>query len=332
MAAWLSRNWLVLIVGFVAGLLGGILLRGSDGPYVADKYKHPYPFGAPRPIWLAPDNCRKPTAEDIREQDAAMRAVEDFPNAPRHFIAYAALSVLTQPWAPAERVLKEIGMLCPPTRLVDRMEIAAERHGTFRKAHRLYDYDLRLARALGPRNKDIVRAVAETAFSEHVMLDSADMKDVRPFARLILAEFGASAAAPWRERARKEMSAETSLGTGAAQIAASGGEPSVLSEVEKLMVARLADIPKDDPISRLDRDRLYELAYALGMAGPKAAPFSRGLVELLERKVVSAAPPFGGIAAEPRRMCWVADRIGGQAAARANAKEFCRTRWALSEQ
>jgi hypothetical protein len=328
---WFSTNWLTVFAGFAAGYLLCFFVSGVSDRPIPNRYKTPYPFGAPRPIWLVPDNCRVPGAQDLHEQNVAMRTIEDLPNPPRDFMAYAALEHLTQPWGPVERVFKDIGMLCPPTRLIERLDVAAKQYGTFQKAHRLEEHDLKLARGLGPRNEHIVRAVAATAFNEHVILDRAEIKDIRPFARLILAEFG-SAASPWVARARKEMSAETALGTGAAQIAATSGDPAILAEIERLMLNKLADLPRDQPIARLDRDRLYGLSYAIGMVGSKGAPFSRGVIDLLDRKVVSAAAPFGGLPVEPRRMCWVADRLGGKAAEAARAMDFCASRWALSEQ
>jgi hypothetical protein len=328
---WFSTNWLTVFAGFAIGYLLCFVATGVPDRPIADKFKNPYPFGTPRPIWLVPDNCRVPDAQDLHRQNVAMRIVEDLPDPPRDFMVYAALEHLAQPWGPAERVFKDIGMLCPPTRLLERLDLAADRYGTFQKARRLEEHDLKLARGLGPRNQHIVRAVAATAFYEHVTLDRAQLKDIRPFARLILAEFG-SAASPWVTRARREMSAKTALGTGAAQIAATSGDPAVLAEIERLMLNKLADLPKDKPISRLDRDRLYALSYAIGMVGSKGDPFSRGVIELLDRKIVSAAAPFGGLAVEPRRMCWVAERLGGKAAKAAKAKEFCASRWKLSEQ
>ena len=328
---WFSKNWATLFAGFVAGYLVCFILSGVPERPIADRYKNPYPFGAPRPIWLVPDNCKVPSAQDLHRQNVAMRTIEALPDPPRDFMVYAALEELAMPWSPVDRVSKGIGVLCPPTRLVERLNVATNRYGTFQKARRLEEHDLKLARGLGPRNQHIVRAVAATAFYEHVILDRADLKDIRPFARLILAEFG-EAASPWIERARKEMSAETALGTGAAQIAATSGDPAILAEIERLMLNKLATLPRDRPIARSDRDRLYALSYAIGMVGSKGAPFSRGIIELLDRKVVSAAPPFGGLPVEPRRMCWVADRLGGRAAQAAKAKEFCASRWALSEQ
>ena len=264
-----SINLMTVFAGFAAGYLLCFVVSGVPDRPIADRgSRMPYPFGTPRPIWLVPDNCRVPGAQDLHRQNVAMRTVEDLPNPPRDFMAYAALEHLTQPWGPVERVFKDIGMLCPPTRLLERLDVAADKYGTFQKAHRLEEHDLKLARGLGPRNQHIVRAVAATAFSEHVILDRGDIKDIRPFARLILAEFG-SAASPWVARARKEMSAETALGTGAAQIAATSGDPAVLAQIERLMLDKLADLPSDQPIARLDRDRLYALSYAVGMVGPK---------------------------------------------------------------
>ncbi|KAJ8134525.1 hypothetical protein OY671_012262 [Metschnikowia pulcherrima] len=81
--------------------------------------------------------------------------------------------------------------------------------------------------------------------------------------------------------------------------------------------------PEQKPIPRLVRNRFYELAFALGMAGERAQPYAQPLIELLDRRVESWAPPFGMIESPPARMCPVARHIGGTVAAAAETKEFC---------
>ena len=97
------------------------------------------------------------------------------------------------------------------------------------------------------------------------------------------------------------------------------------------MIKRLDRQPEGKVIGVTERNRLYGLAYALGMAGQKAAPYTSGLVELMNRKVSAGGVAPDRIVVEPRRMCWVADRIGGRAAEIANAKPYCGNRFILNE-
>ena len=293
-------------------------------------FTDPYPSGAIRPMWLAPDNCRKAEPKDVRIQDAAIRTAESFPDAPRHIIASTALGVLSEPWGPVNVVVDDLGILCPPARLAERLARAAHNTQVFSEHGKLDQHGLQLARAVGPRSPLIVRAVANTAFSEHVVPDNGDLSDLRPFARLILAEFG-SAAAPWEKQAERETSLDSELGVGAAQIVGATGNPAGLARIEQLMMKRLDRHSKGEVVGVMERDRLYGLAYALGMAGQKAAPYTSALIDLMNRKVSKGGVAPARILVHPRRMCWVADRIGGRAAEVANTKSYCGNRFTLSE-
>lgn len=281
-------------------------------------------------MWLAPDNCRKAEPKDVRIQDAAMRTAESFPDAPRHIIATTALGVLSEPWGPVNVVVDDLKIICPPVHLTDRLARAAHNAEVFNAGGKPDQHGLQLARAIGPRSTLIVRAVANAAFSKHVIPDNGGISDLRPFARLILAEFG-SAAAPWQERAKREMSVDSELGVGAAQIVGASGDPAALSQIEQLMIKRLHRHSEAKVTGVMERNRLYGLAYALGMAGQKAAPYTSGLIELMNRRVSAGGVAPDSILIEPRRMCWVADRIGGRAADVAHAKPYCRNRFVLSE-
>jgi hypothetical protein len=88
----------------------------------------------------------------------------------------------------------------------------------------------------------------------------------------------------------------------------------------------ISAIPRDKLVPRLTRNRLYELAFALGMAGEGAQPYAAPFLELLDRRVESWAPPFGMIGLPPARMCPVAQRIGGSVAEAGRTKDFCARR------
>lgn len=322
-------NWVRCIVSLLAGA-GLASCAPSEPRQLRRVFTDPYPSGAIRPMWLAPDNCRKAEPKDIRIQDAAMKTAESFPDAPRHLIASTALGVLSEPWGAVNVVVDDLGTLCPPARFAERLARAAHNTQAFNERGRPDQHGLQLARAIGPRSSLIVRAVANTAFSEHVVPDNGEIRDLRPFARLILAEFG-SAAAPWQKRAEREMSLDSELGVGAAQIVGASGNPVALAQIEQLMIKRLDRHARGKIIGVMERDRLYGLAYALGMAGQKAAPYTSGLIELMNRKVSAGGVAPDRIVIEPRRMCWVADRIGGRAAKVADAKSYCGDRFTLSE-
>ena len=322
-------NWLRCLVSLVAG--AGLAACAPAEPRQLRKvFTDPHPSGAIRPMWLAPGNCRNPELKDVRIQDAAMETAESFPDAPRHLIADTALRVLSEPWGPVNVVVEDLGVLCPPARLAERLARAAHKTQAFNERGKPEQHRLQLARAIGPRSPLIVRAVANTAFSEHVVPDHGEITDLRPFARLILAEFG-SAAAPWQRRAEREMSLDSELGIGAAQIVGASGHPEALARIEQLMIQRLDRHAEAKVIGVTERNRLYGLAYALGMAGRKAAPYTGGLIELMSRKVSAGGVAPEEIVLEPRRMCWVADRIGGRAAQVARAKPYCSDRFTASE-
>lgn len=259
-----------------------------------------------------------------------MTTAESFPDVPRHLISNTALGVLSEPWGPVNVVINDIGILCPPSRLVERLAAAAQISKSFNENGKLDQHGLQLARAIGPRSPEIARAVANTAFSEHVVPDNGEITDLRPFARLILAEFG-SASAPWLKRAEREMSLDSELGVGAAQIVGASGTPVALAQIEQLMIKRLDAHANEKIIGVMERDRLYGLAYALGMAGQKAAPYTSGLIELMNGQVSAGGVAPASIVIEPRRMCWVGERIGGRAAEIAHAKSYCSDRFNLSE-
>jgi hypothetical protein len=233
-----------------------------------------------------------------------------------------AIKHFAHPWrqrrgAPAD----DKSLPCPPLALHARVAIAAIKAGVFRRPF-LHADAISLAQQLGARDAQIVQAVARTALHDSAIPGDNFKEDLRPYARLVLAEFG-SAARQWAEQAMGQVSAESQLGTGAAQVAVAGGAPDALPKVQRLMEQLISATPRDKPIPRLTRNRIYELAFALGMAGEGAQPYAAPLVELLDRKVESWAPPHGMIGSPPARMCPVAERIGGSVAEAARTKHFC---------
>ena len=278
--------------------------------------------GARAPLWATLDPCRDPNAIEQRQHQVALEVLEVFDADWLNPLQRGAIRHFAYPWEQRRGATRdEKSLPCPPLALHARVATAALKAGVFGRSF-LYADGIALAQQLGPRDPQIVSAVARSAFLDHAIPDDPFGADLRPYARLVLAEFG-SAAREWAELAMAQISAANQLSTGAAQVAVAGGAPQALPEVQRLMEQLISATPRDKLIPRLTRNRIYELAFALGMAGEGAQPYAGPLVELLDRRVASWAPPFGMIESPPARMCPVAERIGGTVAEAARTKDFC---------
>jgi hypothetical protein len=278
--------------------------------------------GARAPLWANATPCREPDAIEQRQHQLALEVLEVFNTDWLNPLQRGAIQHFAYPWrqrrgAPTD----DKSLPCPPLALHASVATAAIKAGVFRRPF-LYADTISLAQQLGPRDPQIVQAVARSAFLDSIIPDDPFRADLRPYARLVLAECG-SAAREWAGLAMAQVSAANQLGTGAAQVAVAGGAPEALPEVQRLMELLISATPRDKLIPRLTRNRIYELAFALGMAGEGAQPHAGPLVELLDRRVESWAPPFGMIGLPPARMCPVAERIGGGVAETARMKDFC---------
>jgi hypothetical protein len=174
---------------------------------------------------------------------------------------------------------------------------------------RLVEYQLNLAAKLPNPGKLIIGQVGNFAFNP-TQQESAIVKgeDIRPAARMVLATFGKEANA-FSEQAYKEMSADDSLGTGAAQVAAATGHPGTLDRIQSLMEGLLSSVPPEKPIPYEMKFRLYELAYAIYFTGPEAKNHLAPIRNLMARKVQSWAPPFGMLELPPTSLCDLVARI-----------------------
>ena len=173
-----------------------------------------------------------------------------------------------------------------------------------------HDIDhLRVARNVGPRLPEIVEIVAETAFAKNPIGDQSSLpRDIRPLARVILAEFG-GAAMPWSDQAFETMGSGDELGTTAAQIAVVTHHPGALEKTAALLDDILKAYPRD-PIPDYVWMRFYELAFALAAAGPDAMPFIDPVVRMTCRTVDVWAPPFGWLSLSPNEMFDVLKIVG----------------------
>jgi hypothetical protein len=185
----------------------------------------------------------------------------------------------------------------------------------------LVEYQLELAARLPVRSGHVVEAVGKSAFSPQIQeSDVFKQRDIRPYARTILASFGREAKA-FQALAYEQMSIDDSMGTGAAQVAAATGHPEALSRIERMMQDALTAIPPDEVVPRARRDRLYELAWAIYFAGEQGKSRTKPIHAMMQRKVQSWAPPFGMVELRPKRLCGVLARIEGPASLRRYA--FC---------
>ena len=165
---------------------------------------------------------------------------------------------------------------------------------------------------MGPRLPEILAIVSETAFAERPVGGEgmALPRDIRPLARVILAEFGA-AAMPWSDQAFAAMGSGDELGTTAAQIAVATHHPGALDKTAALIDGLLGQYLAE-PIPDHAWIRLYELAFALAQAGPEAKPFIDPLVCMTCRTIQVWAPPFGNLSLPPNEMDRVLRLVGAE--------------------
>ncbi len=262
------------------------------------------------PDWylrLRAQDCVQPNTMEDEQAALALRSLELFGDA-------GWMSIGAKKYFSLRRY-RTIGLksqeICAPADLYPRLTEVLITLGVFDRA-RLSGDEVDLVRMIGPRDPRIIEAVGRTAFSK-IFIPSGDglKKDVRIMARIVLAEFGRSAQA-FGERAFNEMSADTPLGTGAAQIAVAVGYPGALDKTEQLMAYTLRR--NHDPIPREVRNRLFEPAFAIAFAGPEGRDHLDPVYALLGRRVESWAPPYGTINLEPTTMCFVLRYLGGSRA------------------
>lgn len=199
--------------------------------------------------------------------------------------------------------------VCAPPKIYAR--VAATFVGKPMKG-RFDTYELELAAHMQSPPTEVVDAVAQVAFSPWPVIDDGlagkIQGDIRPFARTVLAGFGRQSTKYARE-AFEQISDKNSLGIGAAQVATAEGYSEALSRIDSMMNQLRASAPDEKPIPLATRDRLYELAWAIYFSGDSAKDHTAPLIELMERRVQSGAPPFGHGDLHPKRMCEVLSRI-----------------------
>ncbi len=200
--------------------------------------------------------------------------------------------------------------ICAPLKTYEHVDnILVSNNGL---SARLEEYQLELVAKIPNPSPYIVESVANSAFNVTPQQSQYfKNRDIRPFARTVLASFGMKSS-KYADIAYKQISTDNALGTGAAQIAVATGHPDALPKIEKLMNNLLESIPNDKVVPREIRNRLYELAYAIGFGKEKSKKYTAPIKNLMIRRVQSWAPPFGMLEFNPKRMCEVLKNIEGQ--------------------
>lgn len=250
------------------------------------------------------DPCVTPTETERALVQAALDVLA-FPTEKTIFVGTGAERFLASPLV--RRVGEERLVVCDDPEIFRQAQMSIEEHARLLRG-RLVEYGFALIVRLPSPSADLVRKVAESAFSDTRQESDTLRRDLRPLARATLASIDGAAAA-YADRAFVEITINDSMGTGAAQIAVSGGHPLALQKVEHLMDQMLTGLPPDEPIPWDKRNRLYEMAKALALGGQAAQEHVSPLKELMNREVESNITMFGMVALPPRRMCPLLEHI-----------------------
>lgn len=200
-------------------------------------------------------------------------------------------------------IKNDVYSVCIPPKLMQRASSTLEKRGGFGINRRLFDYELFLAAKFQNPGDAIVSAVAQLAFAKTPQqINVYSLEDIRPLARSVLGSYG-RAASKYADLAYEQIEADTSMGTGAAQVATAGGHPQALQKVVALINELLNSVSQDKTISVYKRDRLYELAWAIAYAGESGKPYIGEIHKIMNRRVGSLAPPFGALESHPKQLC-----------------------------
>ncbi len=263
-----------------------------------------------------PDRCRAPTDREQHRDRLMLEVLRTFRPGDRWSTLQSAAM---QHFARPPFTSRDESPPCAPLDLFHDLADAAAAAGLFGERY-VGAETMAFARQIGPLEPRIVQAVARAAFHPERIVSEA-IADLRVDARVVLAEFclaDRGLAFPVRD----QVGADTPLGRATARIAIACGEPGALETVSALMTRMLAGTGSR-VIDRATRDALYDLAYALEMAGEAARPHAGPIIAMLDRKVLAQFAYGGLVESPPARLCAVAERIGGDVAAAAMAKPFC---------
>jgi len=261
--------------------------------------------------------CRPPDEIEQQRDQLALHLLQTFqPDDSWSLLREAMMTHFAQPHS-ARR--GERGDVCPPTHLYADVASAAISAGMYDKPF-LGTEPIALARRIGPESPRIVDAIIRTAFFSRPIVTSTS-PDLRGDARVLLADFcklNPALTIP----AFQDMSFKTRSGRAAARAAVACGNREALAVVSGWM-QQLLDSARYGAIEQSKSIALFDLAYALEVAGVRAQPYAGPISALLDRKIQAWAPPFGMLDISPTSMCAIAGRIGGAVAEEARAKSVC---------
>ena len=300
---------LVLAMLFVgAGIIIGSFIV-SRNPALAFDLEAAFPV-AGNPF----EECVTPTADEMALFSIAVQTLEAVKD------RLSALGIGAEKFL-GDGLYRDGVRVCDPGGVYDRVAHLSVEHLTFK--YRLVEYQLKLAARFGEPDPYIVEAIAKSAFNgSRQPSETFANRDIRPMARSVLAGFREKAA-KYATTAYDQMSANDSLGTGAAQVAAAAGHPLALNRIERLMTDTLSALPEGGVVPWDTKNRLYELAYAFTLVGERGKMHLAPLRQLMTMRVQSRAPPFGMIELQPKRMCDLLAHIVGINSADVQTYPYC---------
>lgn len=303
----LSFNKSNFLIRFVVLFLSAGLLSCS-----APKSEQKWEFSDALPI---PENqpkvCFPPNSHESSQLETAASVIELGIVGESNFLDIGAQQFLASTLTRTEN--GKTLFVCTPSSILKRVSDALNTRQGFGKG-RLTEYGLTLVSKLPEKNNHMMEDVAEVAFNTNVQpSDTFSFRDIRPYARTTLASFGKSAS-KYGKIAYKQISVDTPMGTGAAQVAAATGYLNALPRIVKLMEIELESIPTGMAIPIKMRNRLHEMSLAIYFSGDEGKKYTKPIHEIMHRKVQSSGLALGIADTEPKELCDVLRRIEGDKA------------------
>ena len=251
--------------------------------------------------------CVEPTPDEFEQLDLATRVLE-INDRQGNFGSMKIGAAKTLGNLFARRLDKNTYFLCAQKGLYDRVGIALANKGGIGR-HHIVEYELLLASKITKPAQIIVDDVAVVAFADKPWRSEFSKdEDIRPLARAVLASFR-DQASKYGVLASQQMSSNTALETGAAQVAIATRQPKALEKTLQMMDGLISQFPANKSIPSHERDRLYELAWALTYSDEKTPERIAAIEKIMSRKVESNATMFGMVDLNPKKMCSVLAKI-----------------------
>lgn len=254
--------------------------------------------------------CVPPNERELQILQTAANAISLDDRSQSNFLSIGAMQVLG--YGLYSRNSKTSWRICTPEKILDQVGSALAVYGLTEA--RPSEYAIQLAVQLPNPSDLVIQQVGNVAFNASKQhSDLLRQQDIRPMARSALARFGARAVA-FSDVAVREMNSRSSMGTGAAQVAAATGHPAALPWITREFNELLGGVPTKAAIPIDTRDRLLELAWAIYFAGDAGRSSAVAIHRLMAKKVESRAPPFGIVEIWPKSFCRVLELIEGRSA------------------